>query len=109
MDDSVYVKNKIISLRRSGKSAKAIQIYLRGKNVPLDTIKEALDQFDHEHFETPNDAEYQAAITFARKKRIGPFRKDKEKDIQKELGRLARAGFSYDTSRRVLENDTEDF
>ena len=109
LDDAAYTRSKIISLRRKGKSARAIQGYLKSKGIGNDLIKGILATFDAEHFESPQDAEFQTALKFARKKRIGPFKGAKESDIQKDLGRLARAGFSYDTARRVLDiEDSEE-
>ena len=108
LDDTIYTRGKVSSLRRRGKSARSIQTYLRAKGLPPALIKQELDRYNEEHHTTDKDAEYQAALTFARKKRIGPFRGDKDEDIQKELGRLARAGFSYDTSRSVLNYKSEE-
>ncbi len=108
LDDAIYTRSKINSLRRRGKSARAIQAYLRSKGLKADIIEQTLKEYDLNQHESPAEAELEAALTFARKKRLGPFRGEKEIDSQKELGRMARAGFSYDTSRRVLNNDFED-
>ena len=106
LDDAVYTQSKVNSLRRRGKSARAIQSYLKSKGLRDETIEQTLKEFDLNNHDTPTEAEHEAALVFARKKRLGPFRGDKELDHQKELGRMARAGFSYDTSRRVLKNES---
>ena len=46
-----------------------------------------------------------AALKLAKKKHIGPFRKDEEarfENRQKDMGTLVRAGFSYDVVQRVV-------
>ncbi len=108
LDDGIYTRSKVNSLRRRGKSTRTIQAYLKSKGLDSSLIDQTLKDFDIEHYDTPAEAELEAALIFARKKRLGPFRRDKENDPQKELGRMARAGFSYDTSRCVLSTKTED-
>jgi regulatory protein len=103
LDDETYTRSKVSTLRRRGKSARFIDAYLKAKGLPAEQIGQALKHYDNENTATPAETEREAAITFARKKRLGPFRDKKEYDPQKELGRMARAGFSYDTSRSVLE------
>lgn len=47
----------------------------------------------------------EAALKLAKKKHIGPFRKDEEarfENRQKDMGTLVRAGFSYDVVQRVV-------
>ncbi|MEM7651239.1 MAG: RecX family transcriptional regulator, partial [Pseudomonadota bacterium] len=83
--------------------------HLKSKKLSSEEIAEALTALDEQTHENSTEAEYNAALTFARKKRIGPFKRDQEFDPQKELGRLARAGFSYDTARRVLDINSDDF
>lgn len=51
-----------------------------------------------------------AAITLARRKRLGPYRTQAERAERrnKDLATLARAGFDFDTARRVIDApDTE--
>ena len=38
-----------------------------------------------------------------RKRRLGASRRDPNAHRERDLGRLARAGFSYDVARRVLD------
>ncbi|MCB9983206.1 MAG: regulatory protein RecX [Rhodospirillales bacterium] len=108
LDDRTYSRATVISLRRRGKSTRAIQTALRAKGLSPDQIETALNEIDTESHENLAEAERHAALTFARKKRLGPWRGDKEADFQKELSRMARAGFSYDTSRSVLKIQEED-
>lgn len=107
LDDRTYTRATVTSLRRRGKSTRTIQTTLRAKGLNPEQIETALNEIDTESHENSAEAERHAALTFARKKRLGPWRSDKEADFQKELSRMARAGFSYDTSRSVLEINEE--
>lgn len=107
LDDTLYTRSAVTSMRRRGKSARAIHAYLQSKGLDNTMIADHLRALDEDTCESTKEAEYKAALIFARKKRIGPFEKDKGTDPQKALGRLARAGFSYDTSRNVLETEFE--
>ena len=108
LDDQTYTRSMVSSLRRRGKSARAIHAHLKTKKLDNSLIANALENHDCEDHENAAEAEYQAALTFARKKRIGPFNKNQDIDIQKELGRFARAGFSYDTARIVLNINSDE-
>lgn len=50
------------------------------------------------------DPEWDAALTWARKRRLGPWRvgEASREDISKELAKMGRAGFPYELSRRVV-------
>ena len=54
------------------------------------------------------NAEIEAALRYARRRRLGPYRVDREiatENRQRDLASLGRAGFSYDTARRVVDAD----
>lgn len=105
LDDGTYTRSIINAKRRQGKSVRAIQTYLRSKGVSSDIIEQMLADYSDDHNKTAAEIEFESALIFARKKRLGPYRTSEDFDSQKELARLARAGYSYDTARRVLEND----
>jgi len=107
LDDEGYVRGMITSLRRAGKSKKAIMAKLIQKRVPVSDIETALEKFDAENTDDSNEAEFFAAITFIRKKRLGPYDERNKYEDEKALSILARNGYSYDTAKRVL-NITQD-
>lgn len=102
LDDQLYTRSMVTSLRRRGKSTRAIHSTLAAKGLSAGAIEHALDEIDTDSHENWSEAERQAALTFARKKRLGPWRGEKKEDLKKELSQMARAGFSYETSRNVL-------
>ena len=84
------------SLTRAGKSRQAIAAHLASRGVAAETTREA----------TARDAETDlaAALAWAKRRRIGPFRAaEADADARrKELGVLARAGFDRDVALRAL-------
>jgi len=102
LDDDGYVRGMVTSLRRAGKSKRIIMGKLAQKSVPSHDIEKALSQYDDENYDDPYEAELFAAITLARKKRLGPYDVRGKYEPQKALNIFARNGFNYDTSKRVM-------
>lgn len=98
LNDEMYTQALFNSLKNKGYSAAKIKSRMIQKSIPQELIQNCLsDGFD--------DA--QAVHTFARKKKIGQYRLTPYVDYsekQKDLGKLARAGFSYDIAMRVIED-----
>jgi regulatory protein len=107
VDDRSYADGKARSMSRRGQSKRKIQAYLASKGVDRDTIDAALSALGEDD---GNDPDLDAAHAYARRRRIGPYRRDQEStpDLrQKELATLARAGFSYDIARQILDADPQ--
>ena len=108
LDDDGYLRGMVTSLRRSGKSKKAITAKLLQKKIKASDIEKALEAFDSENNDDPREAEFFAALKFARKKRLGPYDERQKYEDDKALNVFARNGYSYDTARRVIDlNDDE--
>jgi regulatory protein len=110
VNDAAFAETKIHSLRRQGKSARAIQQKLALKGIKSEMVKDALAQ--HADGQEMEAVEFRAALALARKRRWGPYRKtdvaDPEKlreKTHKEFAGLARAGFSSAIAKRVLNCD----
>jgi regulatory protein len=98
VDDRVYAEGRVAALRRRGGSARGIAMKLAAKGLDRELIATALDAHD------TDDAT--AALALARRKRIGPFRaKARAEHRDRDLGALARGGFSFDVARRVIDGD----
>ena len=109
LDDVAYADMKVRSQRRSGRSARRITQQLQLKGIAAEIIAAALKPNDDE--ENGEDAERKAALAFARRRGLGPFRKS-QKDLpdnvrRKDFATMARAGFAYDTTRDVLGGEPE--
>lgn len=103
LNDGLYTRGAVHSLRRAGKSRQVIMARLSQKGIDKSLIAESISAFDAEYGD--DDPEYTAALTFVQKKKL------RTRPPQKALAALARAGFSYDLARRVLDvrGDEEDF
>jgi len=100
LDDSAYASMKARSLRSSGRSGRMISQKLLMKGVPADLVKSKVQEV------TSEVSEEEAARIWARKKRLGCFRPEerrREEDRRRDLGAMARAGFSFAVAKRVLE------
>ncbi len=100
VDNDAYAETLARSQRRQGKSAKLIWQKLRQHALDDTAIEKALHIADANH----HNAELAAAIHFARRRRLGPFSQFGAEELgrHKQLGSLARAGFSIAICRTVL-------
>lgn len=113
INDALYTNGMVNSLRRRGMSRNAIIQKMRIKGIEPSYTANALDALDTTQFETDKEAEIAAALRLARKKKMGPYQRptdaaDDMKHYQRNLARFARAGFSYDVSKRVMDMTEED-
>lgn len=112
LNDESYAQALASSSRRKGLSQKAAYTKMLVKGLSAPCAKNALNALDTLNFSTREDAEFFAALTFSRKKKLGVFfmprRLDEEENIQKSLGTFARAGFSYDIAHKILDMSLEE-
>jgi regulatory protein len=110
LNDVAYAEGQARRLRQLGKSPGVIRAKLRAKGVESGMIDEVLHQTSLTA--DGGDATIKAALAYARRRKLGPFRETAADRAthQKDLGALARAGFSLDVARRVLAQapDTQD-
>lgn len=100
LNDAVFAEAKATTLRRQGKSRRAVTAKLQAKGLAPAEIEAALEKTGNS-----DEAELAAAVAFARRKKLGPFRLGQAEDpalARKEMAALGRAGFSYETARAAL-------
>lgn len=105
LDDGLYARGQALSLARRGSSERAIRQRLQQRGIDEAEITRALAA-RHEESEDP---ELAAALAYARRRRIGPYRTDpalRADTRLKDLAALARRGFAPALCRRVI--DAED-
>lgn len=98
VNDERFAGVKINSYLNAGKPRRYIEQRLKAKGINDKTID---DLFEHIGY-----SELDTALNFAKKKKIGRFRADKETrtaNRQKDLGTLVRAGFDFEVAKEVLE------
>ena len=96
IDDKNFAQSKIHSLSFQGKSKIFLKNYLMQKGIEKKLIKKTFENFE---LKNPN-WETESAKIIARKKRLG---KKYSNNIEKDLAKMTRAGFDYQTSLKVLE------
>ena len=103
VDDGQYARRTAESMRLQGASRRKIRMKLAQAGVAEKVIDQAVEGRDAE---AGPDAEAEAALRYARRRRLGPFaRKEKHGDDwrEKHFGSLARAGFDPSTAKFVLD------
>lgn len=112
INDARYAAGRTVALRLLGKSPGKIRAFLTAKGVDRDLIAATLACTAV----TANgdDAALEAALAYARRRRLGPFRTQsgdaqaRRKQLSKDMSALARAGFSYDIAKHVMSATPED-
>ncbi|MBI1301793.1 MAG: RecX family transcriptional regulator [Alphaproteobacteria bacterium] len=108
LNDGLLKEGLVRSLRRKGTSKRGILNKLQQKGLDQTTICTTVEKHDEEHHECSQEAEKMAALKLAKKKKMGPYFVGEDENIKKSLGTLARAGFSYDIARMVLEMEQKE-
>jgi regulatory protein len=97
LDDAAYAAGRVQSLHRRGESLRAIRARLAAKGVAAADIADALSDL-----RAAIDPDLAAACAFARRRRLGPYRRSADADHTRELSAFARAGFSRRVAEAVL-------
>jgi len=97
LDDAAYATARVHSLHRRGESMRAMRARLAAKGVAAADVAEAVSCLRA----AAPDPDLEAACAFARRRRLGPFRRAAT-DHARELGAFARAGFSRRVAEAVL-------
>ncbi len=108
LDDAAYADARVASMHRRGLSDRAISMKLRQKGVPGDLIERSLEALREELRADGTDPNWEAAMNYARRRRIGPFRKtSREENRERDLAALGRQGFDYQTARKIVDAEAE--
>ena len=94
IDDDRYSSTKILSLSNSGKSKNFIFNYLIKKGVNKTQIQNNLNLMQQDN----DNWELNSAKIFAKKKKL----LENDQSYEKNLAKMARAGFSYDICKKIL-------
>tara|TARA_Y100000590_G_scaffold363366_1_gene420989 strand:- start:423 stop:986 length:564 start_codon:yes stop_codon:yes gene_type:complete len=107
INDKFYSNSKAKSLIQRGNSINKIRNYLLSKGINSKYVNETLSDIK----ENNEDQDFFSAIKICKKKRIGPARDENNRPLffKKDLGILARSGFSFETSKRVLNIEKEEY
>lgn len=110
LNDAAFAEARARSLAARGTASRMIRVKLARKGVSEDHIDDALHRLAEEIGDAGADnPDLTAAVAYARRRRLGPWRSDPEIRSEKrdrDLAALARQGFSGDVARKVI--DAED-
>ena len=107
VNDKFYAESKAKSMIQRGSSINKIRNYLIGKGINSEFIKETVNKIQDEN----SDQDFFSAIKICKKKRIGPARIDENRPLfyKKDISLLARNGFDFETSKKVMDIEKDDF
>ena len=107
INDKFYSESKAKSMIRRGSSINKIRNYLIGKGVNDEFIKDTVNKINEDN----SDQDFFSAIKICKKKRIGPARVDDNRPLfyKKDISLLARNGFDFETSKKVMELKKDDY
>ena len=108
VDDARFTAGRVAALRRRGTSARALSAKLAAKGVSRDLVADAMAA-ERDAAEGA-DTEEAAAAAYAKRRRLGPWRRPdtREAHRDRDLAAMARAGFPYGLARRIVERETAD-
>ena len=107
INDKFYSDSKAKSMIRRGNSLNKIRSYLIGKGINDNFINDTVNKIKDEN----SDQDFFSAIKICKKKRIGPARIDDNRSLfyKKDISLLARNGFDFETSKKVMDIKKEDY
>ena len=106
INDKFYSDSKAKSLIQRGSSINKIRNYLFRKGVGEKYIKNTIEKITEKN----EDQDFFSAIKICKKKRIGPSRQEDNRPLfyKKDMGILARSGFDFEVSKRVMDLEKEE-
>ncbi|MDC0059648.1 RecX family transcriptional regulator [Pelagibacteraceae bacterium] len=107
LSDKYYSNAKAKIFLRRGYSLNKIRYSLLKKGVDQKYIKASISKIK----ENETDPDFFSAIKICKRRRIGPNREESNRPLffKKDISILARSGFSYETSKKVLEITKDEF
>ena len=107
LNDEMYSDSKARMFLKRGYSLNKINQSLRSKGIDDKYVKQSIDKIKENEIEP----DFVSALKLCKRRRIGPLRPESNRELfyKKDMGILARGGFSFDLSKRVLDLDTHEF
>jgi regulatory protein len=107
INDEMYSDSKARMFLRRGYSLNKINQSLRNKGIGTEHIKNSIDKIKEDKIEP----DFVSAIKLCKRRRIGALRPEANRELfyKKDMGILARGGFSFELSKRVLDLPLEEF
>ena len=107
ISDRYYSDVKSKAFLKRGYSLNKIRYNLIKKGIDEKYIKDSISKIK----ENESDPDFFSAIKICKRRRIGPCREESNRTLfyKKDISILARSGFSYEISKKVLSIPKEEF
>ena len=107
LSDKYYSDAKSKYFLRRGYSLNKIRYNLIKKGIDQKYIKASISRIK----ENESDPDFFSAIKICKRRRIGPIREESNRSLfyKKDISILARSGFSYEISKKILAMPKEEF
>ena len=107
LNDEMYSDAKARMFLRRGYSLNKINQSLRNKGIEDKYVKQSIEKIKENQIEP----DFVSALKLCKRRRIGPVRPESNRELffKKDMGILARGGFSFDLSKRILDLDANEF
>ncbi|HVY12861.1 MAG TPA: RecX family transcriptional regulator, partial [Alphaproteobacteria bacterium] len=94
VNDNAWAEATLRQARKSGWSKQKIAQKMYSKGISQSLIRDL-------QREEGDSEDFHAAVIYARRKALGPWRKNEAADKQKEMEKLCRAGFAPEIARKI--------
>ena len=107
INDQFYSDSKAKNMIQRGSSINKIRNYLIGKGINSEFIKDTVNKIQDKN----SDQDFFSAIKICKKKKIGPARIEDNRTLfyKKDISLLARNGFDFETSKKVMDIDKNEY
>ncbi len=107
LSDKFYSESKSRTLIQRGNSINKIRNYLISKGIEERQIIDTINKIKEKN----EDQDFFSAIKICKKKKIGPGRTEDNRPLfyKKDISLLARNGFDFETSKKIMDMNKEDF
>jgi regulatory protein len=107
IDDEIYSDSKARMYLRRGYSLNKINQSLKNKGIDNEYIKKSINKIKEDKIEP----DFVSALKLCKRRRIGALRPGSNRELfyKKDMGILARNGFSFELSKRILDLPIEEF
>ena len=106
INDDLYSDPKARMFLRRGYSLNKINQSLRNKGIGSEHVKNSIDKIKEDKIEP----DFVSALRLCKRRRIGALRPGANRELfyKKDMGILARNGFSFELSKRILDLPLEE-
>ena len=107
LNDEMYSDSKARMFLKRGYSLNKINQSWRNKGIDNKYIKQSIEKIKEDEIEP----DFVSALKLCKRRRIGALRPEANRELfyKKDMGILARGGFSFELSKRVLDLEKKEF